>query len=89
MPKRDLTKLGEMGVQLSGGQKSRIALARALYKRDAKIMLIDGALSALDSRVARELMEKAIKGICKNKIVFLITYDLDQAAEMDYVMLME
>lgn len=34
-------------------------------------------------------MEKAIKGLCKEKIVFLVTYDLDQAAEMDYVMLME
>lgn len=86
----DLTKLGEMGMQLSGGQKSRIALARALYQKEAKILLIDGALSALDSRVARHIMTHAIKGpLCKDKIVILITYDLDQAADMDYVMLLE
>jgi len=51
-PQGDLTKTGEMGMSLSGGQKSRISLARALYKREAKIMLIDGTLSSLDSRVA-------------------------------------
>lgn len=79
-----------MGVQLSGGQKARISLARCLYKKDAKIVLIDGALSALDSRVTRHIMEKAINGpLCKDKIVLLVTYDLDQAAEMDYVMLIE
>ena len=74
---------------MSGGQRSRIALARALYKKDAKIMLIDGSLSALDARVARHVMERAIKDLCKDKIVLLVTYDLDQAAELEYVMHME
>lgn len=79
-----------MGTQLSGGQKARISLARALYKPEAKIILIDGALSALDSRVARHIMNHAIKGsICRDKIVLLVTYDLDQAADMDQVMLLE
>lgn len=78
MANNDLTKLGEMGTQLSGGQKSRISLARALYKRDSKIILIDGSLSALDSRVARHIMDNAIKGeLCKDKIVLMVTYDLD------------
>ncbi len=72
-----MTKLGEMGIQLSGGQRGRISLARALYKKDSKVIFIDGSLSALDSRVARDIMEKGIKGLCKNKIVFLVTYDLD------------
>lgn len=85
-----MTKLGEMGVQLSGGQKGRIGLARALYKKDAKVVLIDGSLSALDARVARQIMDNGIiKGLCRDKIVIMVTYDLDQAAEMDYVMLME
>jgi hypothetical protein len=48
-----------------------------MYKKHSKIVLIDGSLSALDARVAREIMEKSIKGLCKDKIVFLITYDLD------------
>jgi len=64
-------------------------LARALYKRDSKIMLIDGALSALDARVARHIMEEGIRELCRDKIVVLVTYDLDQAREMEYVMLME
>ena len=34
-------------------------------------------------------MQKGIKELCSDKIVFLVTYDLDQAQEMDYVMLME
>jgi ABC-type transport system involved in cytochrome bd biosynthesis fused ATPase/permease subunit len=90
LPNGDLTHLGEMGQQLSGGQKSRISLARALYKRDAKIVLIDGSLSALDARVARHITDHAINGaLCKDKIVLLVTYDLDQAADMEYVMLLE
>ncbi|CDW76184.1 multidrug resistance-associated protein 4 isoform x3 [Stylonychia lemnae] len=89
LSKGDMTKLGEMGTQISGGQRGRISLARALYKQDSKVVLIDGSLSALDSRVARHIMDNVIKGLCKDKIVFLITYDLDQASELDYVMLME
>lgn len=51
----DQTKLGEMGHNLSGGQKSRISLARAIYKRDTSIILIDGTLSALDAKVSHHV----------------------------------
>jgi ABC-type bacteriocin/lantibiotic exporter with double-glycine peptidase domain len=55
-----------MGHILSGGQRSRISLARALYKKDADIVLIDGTLSSLDSLVARKVLENAIKGdLCR------------------------
>jgi len=86
MPNGDKTKLGEMGQSLSGGQKSRISLARALYCKSADMILIDGTLSSLDSRVARKVMQRAIKGLCSEKLIFFVTYDLDQAAEMDHVM---
>jgi len=90
LPNGDNTKLGEMGTQLSGGQKSRISLARALYRKEAKIILIDGSLSALDARVARHILDNAIRGdLCSDKIVLMVTYDLDQAAEMDYVLLVK
>ena len=90
MPDGDNTKLGEMGTQLSGGQKSRISLARALYRKEAKILLIDGSLSALDARVARHILDNALKGeLCRDKIVLMITYDLDQAAEMEHVLLVK
>jgi len=79
-PQRDLTKTGEMGVSLSGGQRARISLARALYKRAAKIMLIDGTLSSLDSRVAANILNEIKRGsLFEDKIVFMVTYDLDQA----------
>ena len=48
----DKTELGEMGSNLSGGQKARISLARAMYRKNAKIVLIDASLSALDAKVS-------------------------------------
>lgn len=47
-----------MGVTLSGGQKARISLARALYKRKCRVMLIDGTLSSLDSRVSAKVIKE-------------------------------
>ena len=76
-----MVEVGEGGVQLSGGQRARIGLARALYRGSisgGKVMLVDGVMSALDARVGREVMDKAIKGpLCEDKIVIMITYDLD------------
>lgn len=68
-----------MGVTLSGGQKSRISLARALYK-ESKIVLIDGTLSSLDSVVAGKILNEIKHGdLLKDTIVLMVTYDLDQA----------
>ena len=53
----DLTLVGERGVTLSGGQKARINLARAIY-HDADIYLLDDPLSAVDSAIAMHLFEK-------------------------------
>jgi ABC-type multidrug transport system fused ATPase/permease subunit len=55
----DQTEIGEKGITLSGGQKARIALARAVYHA-ADCTLIDDALSAVDAHVARHLFDKAI-----------------------------
>lgn len=75
-----------MGVTLSGGQRSRISLARALYKQNANIILIDGTLSSLDARVSSDILTQIKQGdIFKNKLVILVTYDLDQAEQMDWV----
>ena len=53
MPLADLTKVGEMGMSLSGGQRSRISLARALYRQDSTVILIDSTFSSLDAIVSR------------------------------------
>ena len=51
--------VGDNGVILSGGQKARLSLARALY-RDAQIYLLDDPLSAVDVEVGRHIVEKYI-----------------------------
>lgn len=81
----DQTKLGEMGSNLSGGQKSRISLARALYRKDASIVMIDCTLSSLDAKVSKKVMDRAINGLCRDKLVLFVTHDLDHAAMMDQV----
>ena len=53
----DLTLIGEKGINLSGGQRARVSVARALYS-DAQIYLFDDPLSAVDANVARSLFDK-------------------------------
>ncbi len=55
----DETHIGERGVTLSGGQKARVSLARAVYNQ-ADIYLLDDPLSAVDTKVARHLFEKSV-----------------------------
>jgi ABC-type multidrug transport system fused ATPase/permease subunit len=57
MPDGDLTVIGDKGVNLSGGQRARISLARALYS-EADILLLDDPLSAVDASVGKHLYEK-------------------------------
>ncbi len=54
---RERTIIGEKGINLSGGQRTRVGLARALYS-DAQIYLFDDPLSAVDANVAKRLFEK-------------------------------
>lgn len=86
LPYGDKTVVGERGVMLSGGQKARINLARAIYK-DADIYLLDDPLSAVDTHVAKHLFEECIKGFLKNKNVILVTHQLQylRAADRIYV----
>lgn len=75
LPNGDQTLVGEKGVSLSGGQRARINLARAVYS-DAEIYLLDDPLSAVDTHVAKDLFEKCIQGFLKNKTVLLATHQL-------------
>lgn len=72
-PHQDRSQVGERGLLLSGGQKARISLARAIY-RDADIYLLDDPLSALDKKVALHIMENCILGYLQNKMVVLVTH---------------
>ena len=64
--------IGERGINVSGGQKARISLARAIYQ-DADIYLLDEPLSAVDPAVANGIF-KSIKRVLRNKIVILVTH---------------
>ncbi|GAA5873644.1 hypothetical protein JCM1840_002987 [Sporobolomyces johnsonii] len=72
----DETEIGERGISLSGGQKARVALARAVYSR-AKTVLLDDPLSAVDSHTARHLYRKCLKGpLLENRTVVLVTHHI-------------
>ena len=73
----DLSNIGENGIGLSGGQKSRVALARAVYSR-AKILLLDDPLSALDHQTAEIIVHKCLKGaLAENRTIILVTHRMD------------
>ncbi|RHY61909.1 hypothetical protein DYB38_006688 [Aphanomyces astaci] len=71
-PQGDCTVLGDRGVNLSGGQRARVALARAMYRQDADLVLLDDPLSALDSHVAKTVFEQGIRGVLAEKSVILV-----------------
>ena len=55
------TVIGERGVTLSGGQKQRTAIARALMKKDAKIIVLDDALSAVDAETEKRFLARFLR----------------------------
>ncbi|CAD5112774.1 DgyrCDS1986 [Dimorphilus gyrociliatus] len=85
MPLQDQTVVGEKGLKLSGGQRSRISLARCLY-RDADVYLIDDPFSALDAKISRLVFEKALKVYLKSKSVLLVTHQQNILKEVDKVL---
>jgi ABC-type multidrug transport system fused ATPase/permease subunit len=60
LPNADYTEIGERGINLSGGQKARVNLARALYTSDVDLYLLDDILASVDVHVAKAIFESAI-----------------------------
>lgn len=75
LPEGDATEIGERGITVSGGQKQRLNIARAIYF-DADIVLMDDPLSAVDAHVGRHIMDNAILGLLKDKCRILATHQL-------------
>uniref|UniRef100_A0A8C0TW70 ATP binding cassette subfamily C member 6 n=1 Tax=Canis lupus familiaris TaxID=9615 RepID=A0A8C0TW70_CANLF len=90
LPNGDQTEIGERGVNISGGQKHRVSLARAVYS-GADIYLLDDPLSAVDVQIGKQLFEKVIgsSGILKHKTRILVTHNLTLLPQMDLIVVME
>ncbi|XP_070787041.1 ATP-binding cassette sub-family C member 4-like [Enoplosus armatus] len=88
LPDGDLTLIGDRGATLSGGQKARVSLARAVYQ-EADIYLLDDPLSAVDAEVGRHLFEQCICGLLKNKCRILVTHQLQHLRAADQVVVLQ
>ncbi|EKM60769.1 uncharacterized protein PHACADRAFT_246884 [Phanerochaete carnosa HHB-10118-sp] len=72
----DQTEVGEKGLTLSGGQKARITLARAVYSK-AEILLLDDVLAALDVHTSKWVVEKCFMGdLIRGRTVLLVTHNV-------------
>ncbi|KAJ4370691.1 ATP-binding cassette transporter yor1 [Neocucurbitaria cava] len=88
LPHNDATEIGERGITVSGGQKQRMNIARAIYF-DADIILMDDPLSAVDAHVGRHIMDNAICGLLKDKCRILATHQLHVLSRCDRIVWVE
>ncbi|KAH8633853.1 hypothetical protein IG631_12489 [Alternaria alternata] len=84
LPHNDATEIGERGITVSGGQKQRMNIARAIYF-NADIILMDDPLSAVDAHVGRHIMDNAICGLLKDKCRILATHQLHVLSRCDRI----
>uniref|UniRef100_A0A8C3WXL7 ATP-binding cassette sub-family C member 10 n=1 Tax=Catagonus wagneri TaxID=51154 RepID=A0A8C3WXL7_9CETA len=88
LPAGDQTEVGEKGVTLSGGQRARIALARAIYQ-EKELYLLDDPLAAVDADVASHLLHRCILGVLSHTTRLLCTHRTEYLEKADVVLLME
>lgn len=93
LPAGDLTEIGERGVNLSGGQKARINLARAVYRahqmKKINIIMFDDVLSAVDAKVGKHIMNECILGLLSSKTRILATHQLSLIGQADRIIYLE
>lgn len=90
LPDGDETVVGERGISLSGGQKARVSLARAVYAR-ADIYLLDDVLSAVDSHVGKHIMEHVLgpRGLLNTKTRVLATNAIAVLQQASYITMLK
>lgn len=88
MPYGDQTEIGERGVNLSGGQKARLSLARSVYY-DAQTVIMDDPLSAVDAHVGKRLWQDCILQELGKKTRIIATHQLHVLPDVDYVICMK
>ncbi len=87
LPEQYNTKMGTISARFSGGEKQRIAIARAILK-NAPILILDEATSAADPENQAQI-DKAIANLCKNKTVLIVAHRLDVVKMCDKVAVIE
>ena len=87
-PDADTTLVGERGIVLSGGQRARVGLARALYC-DADIYLLDDPLSALDTKVGYHIFKTCITELLCEKTRLMTTHNLEILRDADNIVAMK
>jgi len=80
--------IGEKGINVSGGQKSRISLARSLYS-NSDIMLLDDILSAVDIHVGKRILKECLCKYKKNSTRILVTHALYYMKYMDLIIMLD
>ncbi|KAI7818635.1 P-loop containing nucleoside triphosphate hydrolase protein [Gamsiella multidivaricata] len=85
----DMTEIGERGINLSGGQKARISLARAVYAR-ADVYLFDDPLSAVDAHVGRTIFDKVIgpRGLLADRARIFVTHQIQYLAQSTTILML-
>lgn len=90
LPGRDMTRIGEKGINLSGGQKQRITIARAIYS-DMDTVILDDPLSALDQQVGQQIFDQGIQKLLlrRGRTVVMVTHRLELLRAAYHVISME
>ncbi|KAG6873113.1 hypothetical protein C0995_002776 [Termitomyces sp. Mi166 len=89
LPNGEYTEIGEKGINLSGGQKARVSLARAAYS-ESDVVLLDDPLSAVDAYVGKAILEQCIlNGPLANRTRILVTHVLHVIDKADYIYVMD
>ncbi|KAJ1853661.1 hypothetical protein LPJ73_002600 [Coemansia sp. RSA 2703] len=89
LPAGDMTEIGENGINLSGGQKARVSLARAVYAR-ADIYILDDPLAAVDAYVGRHIFTHVLgpQGILRSRARILVTNAVQYLSRVDRVIML-
>lgn len=88
MPDGIHTEIGERGVTLSGGQRQRTAIARALIKSDAKLLILDDSLSAVDTRTETDIL-RVLRRARGRKTTIIAAHRLSALRDADHIIVLD
>ena len=88
MPEGIDTQIGERGIMLSGGQRQRTAIARALIKSEAKVLILDDSLSAVDTNTETEIL-RVLRQVRGQKTTIIVAHRLSALRDADWIIVLD